>query len=505
MDNNVLNIICCDNLVGEIEKALVQMDLKDVKVSNFKSVCHVINEEITAIDPGVEGLLQQENNACKVIMCKLCPMRLHKCFESVETESVETIFHLFLDEKLVDHYTLQGGFIVTNSWLKNYRERMDAIEFKYPGLFEVFRASIQKIIYLDDESNFDETNIMELSNYMDLQYEHIPIGLTHLKLVLTRMREQWKLENEIQRLKEKYNQSAENTANYATMFNMTELLSTATSEREVISRAIDIYKMLFKVNYIKFYPENRLNPDIKWMKEIKDHGYALLQDHKGFAIAIESQGEVLGAFLMRGFFHKENISKYMEFCKSTSNVISMSMSMRHFNEIKYLSNHDGLTGLYNRMYYMSQIEAFKQSKNTSLGIVICDIDNLKETNDRYGHGAGDQLIISMADVLKHTFREEDIISRYGGDEFAVIITHCNDQAIRKYRERIEENTRRVNQDAIEKGIEYTLSFSIGYAIDEEGSQDIKETFRIADQNMYNMKRQKKEEVKKKLREKSYYQ
>ncbi len=491
MDENVLNIICCDNLARETKKATFQMDLKDIHVSSFRPVCHVNNIEKIDLDPSIKDLLTQKNNQnVKAIMCKLCPMGKHKFFEEIEKELVTTIFELFLDEKIVEYIVSRGGFIVTNSWLENYKKHMKICGNKCLEFNDTFKESEKKIIYLDDNEELDEKNIKKLSVYMDSEYQRIPIEMTYLKLFLIRMKEKWKNENEIQKLKKQCIQSAEYTSSYATLFNMIELLSGATSEREIIRSTIDMYKTLFNAKYIKFFPEKVMNHKYKWMKETLKNGYAFLEDKKGFAMLIESNDEIIGAFLIKQIDKDENIIRYMNFCKNTIKVIAMSLSMRNFKEIKYLSDHDGLTDLYNRMYYMRQIEELKQLKIDSIGIVVCDIDNLKYINDKYGHYVGDQLIISMAKVLKDSFREEDIIARYGGDEFSVIIKNCNNEAINNYRNRIKENTRLVNHNLKEVGMDVQLNFSIGFAFDKLKTQNIEKLFKLADQEMYSMKSKK---------------
>ena len=103
-------------------------------------------------------------------------------------------------------------------------------------------------------------------------------------------------------------------------------------------------------------------------------------------------------------------------------------------QLELLSISDGLTGLYNRRFFDSKIfeearRAHRQSNDLFLAII--DVDNLKEVNDKYGHLAGDKLLTSVGDIIKHCIRENvDWPFRYGGDEFCIILTQVSrEQAI----------------------------------------------------------------------------
>jgi len=96
------------------------------------------------------------------------------------------------------------------------------------------------------------------------------------------------------------------------------------------------------------------------------------------------------------------------------------------SQLELLSISDGLTGLYNRRYFDSKIfeEARRAHRqNHDLFLVVLDVDNLKEVNDKYGHLAGDKLLKEVGDTIKHCIRKNvDWPFRYGGDEFCVILT-----------------------------------------------------------------------------------
>jgi len=91
------------------------------------------------------------------------------------------------------------------------------------------------------------------------------------------------------------------------------------------------------------------------------------------------------------------------------------------NEIEFLSYHDQLTGLYNRRYCESQIAFYDRVQHLPLSIIMGDVNGLKLTNDAFGHAMGDSLLQKSAEALKAVCRSDDVVCRYGGDEFIVLL------------------------------------------------------------------------------------
>jgi diguanylate cyclase (GGDEF)-like protein/PAS domain S-box-containing protein len=153
--------------------------------------------------------------------------------------------------------------------------------------------------------------------------------------------------------------------------------------------------------------------------------------------------------------------------------------------LKYLSFHDSMTGLYNRNFFEKELERLSKSRDISIGIIVCDIDNLKRINDTMGHQKGDELIKKAAGILKNSFRPEDIIARIGGDEFAVLVTQGKKKMVEDCIRRIKEAMSQSNYEfESENSMLPKVSMSLGYALSSEYSFDIKELFKKADDNMY---------------------
>ncbi len=175
---------------------------------------------------------------------------------------------------------------------------------------------------------------------------------------------------------------------------------------------------------------------------------------------------------------------------SEGNLIGAIESIRDITErkrteeqLKYLSLHDPLTGLYNRTFFEDGMRRAGDGRFNPVGIIVCDVDGLKFINDTLGHDAGDTLLESAAKVIDSSFRRGDIVSRIGGDEFAILLIHSDEKTVESACNRIREAINKYN----ESGPEIPLSISLGFAVSTQADQGISELFKEADNNMYREK------------------
>lgn len=161
----------------------------------------------------------------------------------------------------------------------------------------------------------------------------------------------------------------------------------------------------------------------------------------------------------------------------------ISERKRAEEQLKYLSLHDSLTGIFNRNYFEQEMRRLAEGRSRSVGVIICDVDGLKLTNDALGHSAGDALLKAAADAIRGSFRGGDVVARVGGDEFAVLLPGSD-------RETVENGIRRI-REAVEsynaKNPELPLGVSIGFAVSNDVQVNMDELFKKADNNMYREK------------------
>ena len=152
-------------------------------------------------------------------------------------------------------------------------------------------------------------------------------------------------------------------------------------------------------------------------------------------------------------------------------------------QLKYLSFHDALTGLYNRAYFEEEMERLSKARLDSVGLMICDVDGLKLVNDTMGHKTGDGLLVVIAGIITDACRQGDVVARIGGDEFAAILPHCTVEVIEQVSARIRQVTAAYNS----QNPELPLSLSLGWSVKPGKHLDANRLFHNADDEMYREK------------------
>jgi len=152
-------------------------------------------------------------------------------------------------------------------------------------------------------------------------------------------------------------------------------------------------------------------------------------------------------------------------------------------KLKYLSLHDPLTGLYNRIYFEEEMSRIEKTRYETVGILVCDVDGLKLVNDTLGHDQGDRLLAAAARVIQDSFREGDLAARIGGDEFAIALPNTTESAVENACQRIQETVDTYNATTPE----LPLSISVGFAVKNGSHKNLKDVFKEADNHMYRKK------------------
>ncbi len=149
--------------------------------------------------------------------------------------------------------------------------------------------------------------------------------------------------------------------------------------------------------------------------------------------------------------------------------------------IEYLSMHDSLTGLYNRRYFEEQLVRFDTPENHPLCVIMGDVNDLKLTNDIFGHSSGDLSIIHSAHAFQNVCRPVDIAARWGGDEFVLLLPQTNAEQAESVCKRIHEEM------ASRRVVALQCSMSLGFSVKSNTDEDIWHILNNAEQRMYTQK------------------
>lgn len=155
---------------------------------------------------------------------------------------------------------------------------------------------------------------------------------------------------------------------------------------------------------------------------------------------------------------------------------------------------DSMTGLYNKGFFMEYLKKItSRGSKKGIAIIIADANGLKNINDNFGHPSGDMLIIEVANILNNSFRKEDVVSRTGGDEFAIMVSGIDSYDMEVFLEKkcqdIGDDIEEYNKKAKNP---WRMSVAIGHAT--YYGQEIEQLIREADNAMYSNKKLVKSEV-----------
>ena len=169
-------------------------------------------------------------------------------------------------------------------------------------------------------------------------------------------------------------------------------------------------------------------------------------------------------------------------------LTDISVRKKAETNVQYLTNHDSLTGLYNRHFFEKKLQQFDDEKLYPLSLIVGDLNGLKLINDSFGHYEGDRVLCKTAEVLRQSCRKDDIIARWGGDEFVILFPCVEEKTVRIICDRIRHS--------LKDKMDYTVpvSIALGTATKEIDGQDIDELFKLAEDRMYKNKNLERDSV-----------
>ena len=211
------------------------------------------------------------------------------------------------------------------------------------------------------------------------------------------------------------------------------------------------------------------------------------------AISSNNDEEINAMFLKQGAndYIKKPFSKEEFSCRINNSIEALE-------NIQYITNHanrDYLTGLYNRRYFFENMNEYMEDLSLSgekFAIAMLDIDFFKKINDAHGHDVGDKVIVAISEVLRANTNYRDIVARFGGEEFCIVLKNINPYSVPEILERLRQEVEDFAfiLDANTK-IKFTISIGVAY---HDDSDTLEETINQADMNLYNAKQNGRNQV-----------
>lgn len=150
-------------------------------------------------------------------------------------------------------------------------------------------------------------------------------------------------------------------------------------------------------------------------------------------------------------------------------------------KILYLSYYDTLTGLYNRRFMEEELKRQEQKGSLPLSVIMADVNGLKLANDVFGHAEGDKLLQKAAEAIKKCCRKDDMVCRWGGDEFLVVLPNTSAQTAEKIINRIKRACQAYGTEHLR------LSIALGSATKETTEESLNRVIKEAEERMYRQK------------------
>lgn len=216
-----------------------------------------------------------------------------------------------------------------------------------------------------------------------------------------------------------------------------------------------------------------------------DTRYTVILDNTGF----ENDNSLTNAIYSQPMLFLSVIIVFFLTVLTLIMILSRSRTKKNA-QIKYLSEHDSLTGLFNRGTAKTMIEKQMSLSHTGTTpllntVLIIDLDHFKKINDTYGHPEGDLLLKRIAMILTACTKKEDIVGRMGGDEFVIFISGNPDISFASYI--AEKICRQIEALKNEKSEWSMITASIGIAYDDTGTSNYEQLYSCADIALYNVK------------------
>jgi diguanylate cyclase (GGDEF)-like protein len=236
------------------------------------------------------------------------------------------------------------------------------------------------------------------------------------------------------------------------------------------------------MNETSLLKENDLKSEYSKSRNIKS----------AMVVPLKSKEKLVGVIYLEhnkeDYFNDDNI----RYINTLAIAIRLSLeNAQLYSKLEEMALRDGLTGLYNRMFFNKEIQnCMENYRRFGLPFIltIFDFDRFKNINDTYGHICGDKVLTEISDMIKMEIRKDDILCRYGGEEFAIIFRNTSDiSSIMTRLEILREKIENTYIDYEDNRVQITCSFGVVSCVSVDKSGTPEQVIKNADEALYEAK------------------
>ncbi len=476
-------IICCECYRQELTALDLPARYEDVQVACFPTSCGMPPLEWGEIKKNLPDDSRYDQLHILSGGCiKGLPEENQKLFKHSNCQ-LNQCFHLIVSPELATYYMQKGCYLVTPGWLQQWRDIIKRWGFDQHTARIFFNDSVRSVLLLDTGTDENaQTNLEEFASYVNRPSEAITVGLDHLDLLLAKTILKCCLEENGENTKTLADDKNKELADFFIALDLLSSLARLRTEEEVIESTKEMFTMLFAPQEVSFISAEECVAS----QEQEDNG----QSSDSFSVPVTGSSGLLGTIEIRKLKLPRHREQYKSLAARIVNVCGLALeNARHYQQIKDLSEKDGLTGIANRRaledHFENEWKRMKRAENP-LTVLMCDIDYFKNYNDYYGHQAGDDCLKRVAPIfLENCRRPGDIAARYGGEEFTLVLPETDLQGGRRLAEKIRSAIEALAIEHMNSAVSDYVTVSIGLAStvpSDESKAD--ELLALADRMLY---------------------
>jgi|GEM_PF-2032030 len=332
-----ITIHVCENFASEIEEIFKKFTELDFTIKKFPSYCGrpILSED------NLDFKSEENDDLVHLVLGGICLSKITQQKNSKRIFINESnCFYLLLNKELVDHYISDGAYLITPSWLTNWRRQIETWGFDQKTAGEFFAESCKYILLLDTGINPESENLLaEFGRFVKKEVKTIPIGLDYLRLKLLHILNENIISSDYLKLKANFNQKSRKVSDYAMAFDLAAQLVQNMNEKMVIDKILTTINILFAPDELHYLCFQQNQPKKLYLKnglEISDNKiwnelsgikkkYQWLESGNGFIITIKSTNDVLGILRINNLAFPQYKEHYLNLGLFLSNVCGLAI------------------------------------------------------------------------------------------------------------------------------------------------------------------------------------